>query len=361
MKLVQELDTSGARAVEVFEHAGTRYLVVPQLARDVAGEAAKMTEGDSNVEALVFRWQDGRFVEHARLDVPGGEDAEYFRIGERGFLATASLRSGSGPYSLNVQSTLFEIIDGQFKPFQRIAGFAAKQWTHFAFDGRHFLALAQNVAMPGEQPAQPADSCIYEWNGERFEVFQSIESAWGYNWAYFEVGGERLLAYADHAMPSRLLRWNGSAFEPLQDLDGTTGRAFCFFEAQGQAWLAFANLHGDTLLYRWADGRFEQHQVLSGPGGRELCWVETPAGGRLVQVNFLHGTREAPLPELESFIYRMDDGRMVVEQTFPTSGGTDACAFEVDGQLHLAVANSLSAVVRFRTPSRIYRLGGAAA
>lgn len=358
MHCLQQLETSGARAVETFVHAGTRYLVVPQLAYDVEGQPAQMTLGDSDTEALVYRWEGGRFVEQARLPVPGGEDAEFFRIGERAFLATASLRTGRGPYDLNVASTIFELVDGRFGVFQQVAGFAAKQWTHFGFDGRHFLALAQGVTMPGETPAQPADSCVYEWNGERFEPFQTVPSAWGYNWAFFEVGGERLLAYADHAVPSQLLRWNGERFEPFQQLDGKTGRAFCFFETEGAAWLAFANLHHDTLLYRWEGGHFVVHQTLSGPGGREFVWVPDAQGGQLVQVNFLHGTREAPIPELESVVYRMQGGRMVEAERFPTSGGTDACAFEADGQLHLVVANSLSRAVRFATASRVYRLAG---
>ncbi len=365
MQSIQELETSGARAVETFTFAGVRYLVVPQLAQDVPGQPAQMTLGDSDVDALVYRWdagaggqggQDGRFVEHARLPVAGGEDAEFFQIGKRGFLATASLRTGKGPYRLNTDSTIFEIVDGRFEPFQKVPTFAAKQWTHFAIGERHFLALAQNVALPGESAAQPADSCIFEWNGEHFVPFQSVPSAWGYNWAFFEVGGEKLLAYADHAVPSQLLRWNGTTFEPFQELEGKTGRAFCFFETDGHAWLAFANLHHDTLLYRWEADRFVVHQTLSGPGGREFEWVETAQGGRLVQINFLHGTREAPIPELDSVVYRMEDFRMVVDQTFATSGGTDVSAFEADGAQYLAVSNSLSGGVRFATSSRIYRL-----
>lgn len=358
MHCIQEIETSGARAMETFEHAGTRYLVVPQLARDAAGQPALMTLGASDADTLVYRWENGQFTPHASLPVPGGEDAEFFRIGGRAFVATASLRTGCDPYELNTESIIFEIMDGgRFVPFQKIPGFAAKQWTHFTIDGRHFLALAQNVAMPGEKAKQAADSCIYEWDGERFMLFQTVESAWGYNWAFFEVEGVRLLAYADHAAPSRLLRWNGKAFEPFQELDGKTGRAFCFFETEGQAWLAFANLHHDTVLYRWDGKRFVLHQTLSGPGGRELTWVMTAKGGRLVQINFLHGTREAPIPELDSVIYRMQDQRMVVDETFPTSGGTDAMAFEAGGAQYLAVSNSLSGAVRFATPSRIYLLG----
>ncbi|HEX7867789.1 MAG TPA: hypothetical protein VF555_22715 [Variovorax sp.] len=356
MNCIQELDTSGARAAEVFEHAGTRYLVVPQLAEDVAGQPAQMTLGNSDVEALVYRWEDDRFVEHARLPVPGGEDAEFFRIGERAFLATASLRTGAGPYALDTYSTIFELVDGRFDVFQRVPTSAAKQWVHFEIGSRHFLALAQGVTH-GDTPLAPgAESCIYEWNGERFEKLQTVRSGWGYNWAFIEVDGQKLLAYADHAVPSQLLRWNGNTFEPFQELEGKSGRAFCCFEAEGATWLAFACLHGDTVLHRWSDGRFVPHQVLSGPGGREFDWIPTPDGGRLVQINFLHGTREAPIPRLVSTISRMAQGRMVPVAEFPTSGGTDAFCFEADGRRYLVVTNSLSAEVRFRTPSRVYRL-----
>ncbi|WP_077001368.1 hypothetical protein [Variovorax sp. KK3] len=351
---IQALDTSGARAVESFEHQGTRYLVVPQLARDVAGQPARMTLGDSDVDALVYRWHGGRFVEHARLPVPGGEDAEFFRIGERAFLATASLRTGSDPYSLDTHSTIFELVDGRFEVFQRVPTSAAKQWTHFEIDGRHFLALAQGVTLGDAKPAHPSDSCIFEWDGEGFRKRQSVPSGWGYNWAFFEVGGHRLLAYADHAVPSQLLRWNGTSFEPFQELAGKSGRAFCFFEAQGDAWLAFACLHEDTVLLRWADGRFVPHQVLGGPGGREFEWIAD--AGLLVQVNFLHGTREAPVPRLQSVVHRLERGRMVPAHEFTTHGGTDATSFEADGQRYLVVANSLSAEVRFRTPTQVYRL-----
>ena len=79
---------------------GEQYLAVPQLATDIAGQPPSMTVGDSDIDLLVFRLRDGRFEEHQRLAVAGGEDAEYFEIGGRCFRATASLRSGKGPYEM---------------------------------------------------------------------------------------------------------------------------------------------------------------------------------------------------------------------------------------------------------------------
>lgn len=357
MICIQELDTSGARAAETFAHGGVRYLVVPQLSADIPGQPAQMTLGNSDIEALVYRWENDRFMPHGTLPVPGGEDAEFFTIGHRAFLATASLRTGAGPYSLDAQSTIFELIDGRFVPFQQIPTFAAKQCKHFRIGERTFLALALGVVMEGVSAThRHAKSCIFEWDGAQFVLFQEVPSAWGYNWAFFDVGGETLLAHADHVVPSQLLRWNGKSFEPFQELEGKSGRAFCFFEAEGESWLAFANLHGQTLLHRWVDGRFTVHQVLSGPGGREFRWIETASGGRLVQVNFLLGTREAPITSLQSCIYRFENGLLVVDQLFATLGGTDATTFTENGSTYLVVTESLSAEVRFRTPSKVYKL-----
>lgn len=358
LRCIQELDTSGARAAATFEHEGARYLAVPQLARDVEGRPADMTAGDSDTQVLVYRWEGGRFVSHATLDAPGGEDAEFFRIGERVFLAVACLRSGSGPYDMRPGSIIFEVEGGRFLPFQRVPSFAAKQWKHVGIGARHFLALAQCVAGPGETPAPEDMSTLYEWNGRDFSVFQRIDSAWGYNWAGIEVDGHQLLAYADHVRPSRLLRWNGTSFEHFQDLDGNSGRAFCHFVTGGRHWLAFCNLLGDTLLYRWTDNRFVPHQVVSGPGGREFAWLDDIQA--LVVVNFLRGTREAPVTDLASVIYRLADDRLVPAVSFATRGGTDAAYFHRDGKRYLVVANSLSPDVRFRTPTRIYEIDPAA-
>jgi hypothetical protein len=356
LQRVQRLNTSGARAVEAFVHAGTQYLAVAQLARDIPGRPAQMNGGDSNVDALVYRWEDGGFVEHQRLCVAGGEDVEHFRIADRAFLATASLRTGAGPYELNAHSMLFEWVQGQFVPFQSFPTFAAKQWRHFQIGERHFLALAQGVVMDGVVATHPSQSCLFEWDGSRFVPFQSIPSLWGYNWEFFKVGGEMLLGYADHIERSRLLRWNGSAFEDFQNLDGRGGRALCFFEAEGGCWLAFAKLHEDSLLYRWVDNRFVSQETLSGPGGREFEWFEGAGAGYLVQVNFLHGTREAPQTALQSGVSEFRHGKLAAVETFPTLGGTDAAAFQVGGRAYLAIANSLTADIRFRADSDIYRI-----
>ena len=357
LHLVQELDTSGARAVMPFRLGGNLYLAIPQLAHDIGGQPADMNGGDSDVSLVVYRHQPDGFIAYQDLPVSGGEDAEFFKIGDRAFLATASIRSGRGPYSFNVDSTIFEWSAGRFERFQSIPTFAAKQWRHFKIGERNFLALAQGISLDNVAATNPSDSAIFEWDGTSFKKFQSIPSAWGYNWRHFSISGDHFLAYADHVLASVIYRWNGSGFEPFQTLAGQGGRAFLFFEAEGEAYLAFAKIVAETLLYRWNGKTFIEHQILSGPGGREFADVEYNGERYVIQVNFITGTPLNPNTALHSVIYRFQAGQLQVVGTFPTFGATDAAVFSVGSQTFVAIAESLTKDVRFRTPSRIYRFG----
>jgi len=143
----QRLATSGARAVLPFRTDSQLRLAIPQLAVDIPGTPPYMNGGDSNIDMLLYRWAGGRFIEDGRLPVPGGEDAVFFRIGDDEFLATASIRTGSGPYDLNVDSILYRRAGDAWVSFQAFPTFAAKQWHYFSVGDRHFLALAQGVRM----------------------------------------------------------------------------------------------------------------------------------------------------------------------------------------------------------------------
>ena len=114
LNAVARLQTSGARAVEPFHIDGALFVAVPQLAIDIPGQKPDINGGDSDASLLVFRADNGGFVEHQRLDAPGGEDAEFFRIGGRNFLATASIRTGRGPYEFGTESLIFEWRAGRY-------------------------------------------------------------------------------------------------------------------------------------------------------------------------------------------------------------------------------------------------------
>ena len=179
-----------------------------------------------------------------RFRPDGAEDAEFFRIGDRVFLAIACIRTGRGPYLMNTRSVLYEWREDRFVAFQQFASFAAKQWRHFTVGDRHFLALAQGVSMEG---AEPAGFDHLRVDGRLLRTVPDDSPVVGaYNWEFFELAGVPYLALADHARSSLVHRWNGASFEPFQSFGDGCGRAFAFFEADGDAYLAFADLERET-------------------------------------------------------------------------------------------------------------------
>jgi hypothetical protein len=307
---IQRIPTSGARAVEPVWVPGHDLLAIPQLARDVAGGPPGMNGGDSDAELLLLDRSGDHLEPWGTLPAPGGEDAEFFTIGDRAFLAVASIRTGGGPYEFEATSTIFEWRGGGFAPFQVVPTFAAKQWKHWQIGGRHFLGLAQGVVFPpghaGREPAVNRDSVVYEWNGESFAECQRIPSRWAYNWHAFAAGGEFFVAHAEHAGPSILYRWDGARLQAHQTLAAASGRAFATFDDGGETYLVVACITAPTRVLRLANGQFTQVQVLEGLGARELA--VTRCGGRtlLIRVNFILGTPAEPQPSLHS---HRDPGR----------------------------------------------------
>jgi hypothetical protein len=354
----QRLPTSGARAVLPYVISGAQYLIIPQLSRDVEGTAAHMNGGDSDTGAPIFRWSDGRFVEHDMLPLSGGEDIEYFQLGADQFIITAGIRSGHGPYSYNTDQTLYKWGGTRWEPYQTFLGFASKQWHFLRIGSRAFLCLAQGVTLGHVEAKNPRTSRIFEWDGTRFADFQSLDGQWGYNWESFEIDGHTFLGYADHVGDSLIFKWDGSAFAPFQSFTPKAGRCFRFFTIDGKHYVAFANIQGDSTLYRWDGEKFQSHQKLSGPGGREFCIVRTEKQFYLVQVNFIEGEPSAPKTSLKSRIYRWETDQLTLIEEFATAGGTDAAVFRADETLFLAVSNSLTPEVRFRTDTIIYRFNG---
>ena len=358
LSLIQTIATSGARAAQPVHVDGLELLAIPQLAYDIPGTPAHMNGGDSETELLLLRRDEDRFEPWGSLEAPGGEDAESFTIGDRDFLAVASIRTGAGPYDYTVPSMVFEWDGTRFVPFQTFDSFAAKQWRYFTVDGRHFLALAQGVALP-QHAEQNRPSVIYVWNGTRFAHFQDIPSEWAYNWHLFTVGGHTMLAHADHVVPSVLYRWDGTRFVPHQDLATAAGRAFATFDNPGGSgtYLVVACIDDGSRVLRWdaAADRFVEHQKLAGAGARELAVVRTARGLYVIRVNFIQGPRTDPTSALLSQIYRWDGDRLDMVDTFPTTGGTDLAVLDSTSGPLIVQTNALTAELRFAAESRVYR------
>ena len=362
---VQRIPTSGARAVAPVRVGDYDLLAIPQLAKDVPGEPPGMNGGDSDTELQLLRRTGDAgapFEPWATLPAPGGEDAEFFTIGDRAFLAVASIRTGAGPYEFETTSTIFEWRSGGFVPFQEVPTFAAKQWKHWQTGARHFLGLAQGVVFPaghgGRQPDENTESVVYEWTGASFTEFQRIPSRWAYNWHAFRAGGQFFVAHAEHAGPSVLYRWDGALLQPHQTLAEESGRAFASFNDDGgESYLVVACIAAPSRLLRWDGARFAEAQVLDGLGARELAIARCGSRTLLIRVNFILGTPADPEPALDSQVYEWDGGKLHEAATFPTCGGTDVAVLDGDSDtVELVVTNSLTPELRFATESVRYEL-----
>lgn len=356
---LQRIPTSGARAVEPFVVDGLQLLAIPQVARDIPGQPAGMNGGDSdNTELLVLRRVEHRYVPFAALPGQGGEDAEFFTIDGRSFLAVASIRSGSGPYEFTTESVIYAWRDGGFTPFQGVTTYAAKQWRHWQIGERHFLGLAQGVKAPSHDrhDGENRPSMVYEWDGATFVEFQQIPSQWAYNWHPFQVGDTFFVAHADHLGASVLYRWDGSQLQPHQDLMASAGRAFATFQRDGGHYLVVAGLSEPPRVLRWQADRFEDFQELAGLGARELAVLDRGERLFVVRVNFILGTPADPVPSLTSQVYEWDGGGLHVVAEFPTTGGTDVAFVDGAGGPQFVVSNALSAEVRFASETVLYSL-----
>ena len=214
---IQRIPTSGARAVAAFTVAGRQLLAIPQLARDSTRSPPGMNGGDSDTDLLLLQSAGGRFEPWSALPAPGGEDAEFFTIGGRSFLAVASIRTGSGPYELAAESQIFAWDRGPVRAVPErghVRGQAVEALDH--------RRAAFPRAGPGRRPPrgrgpQPRFGRLrVGWLVVRPQ--QQIPSRWAYNWHPFWIGDEFFVAHADHAGASVLYRWDGTRLRPHQAL-----------------------------------------------------------------------------------------------------------------------------------------------
>lgn len=354
LKEVQRLGTSGARAVEPFRMGEDVYVAIPQLAEDIPSQPANMDGGDSDVATVVFRWESGKLVEFQRIPSHGSEDAEFFTIGDRMFLAICGVRMGRGPYNPNTYAMVYEFDGRHFFPVQQLATFAAKQVRAFTIGAEHYLAIANGLTLDGVD-GDPR-SRVYRWDGTRFREVQTLPSRWAYDLEYFEIDGKSYLGLADHLDGWTLYEWKDGAFQSIQTVSEPGARDLTHFRIDGTDYLAYANLVGTSRIYRFSDGRFVEHQALEGPGGRAFHFLPADPYPYLVRVNFITGDRTKPQAALQSTLFRWNGMAFEPVQSFSTFGGTGASSFEAGGERYLVVSNSLAPDLRFRVDSVVYRL-----
>lgn len=352
----QRLETSAARCAHVFTVGETLYLAVAQLFADVPGRPPNMNNGNPDVDAILYAWKGGKFVEHQRFRCPAGEDALHFRSGGADYLAFARMATPGNPPDFNAVSPVYREEKGEWVLDEEIPSFGCKQLHHFSIEGREFLALAQGLLFPQAKPNGHGRSAVFERKDGQWQEFQILDGRMGYNWLYFEIAGQHFLAYADQASPSLIYRWDGAQFVTFQTLGETGGRAFLQFGHEGDEWLAYTDIGDRSTLYKWDGSQFTEHQALGEGGGREFELIESGDDLFLVRVRFIEGSPADPKTDLVSQLFKWRGGRFEPVEQFPTFGGTDASYFRADGSDFLVVSNSMTPDIRFRQDMVVYKL-----
>lgn len=355
---IQYFNTTGARELTPFTLNDEHYLAVAQLAADIPNTSANMNGGDADVDVVILKKINEKYVEHQRIPGHGNEGATFFTMGKDSFLAIASIQSGPhAPFNQHTYSMLYRWDGHYFYPIQQFYTYAAKQWYYFTLGERHFLAVANGVITPNaRKPEQKNNSMIYEWNGKQFTPFQTIPSSWGSSFKFFTIESTPYLAFADNIKQSSLYRWDGKQFIVHQQFKGDGGRAFEFFSIESKYYLAYANIKSNSVIYQWDGKKFTQYQVLDGAGGRNFASFSLDSEHYLFRVNFITGGREKPNTALQSPLYKWQNGQFVIVQNIPTFGGVSAHVFTIDGLLYLTLANSLSKDIRFKVKSVLYEI-----
>ena len=274
------------------------YLSSPRTPRRPPG----MNGGDSDTGLLLLRPRAGRFEPWSALPAPGGEDAEFFRVGDRSFLAVASIRTGTGPYEF-AASRRSSNGDGEVRALPGRATFAAKQWKHWRIGERHFLGLAQGVIRAGDRTT--SDSVVYEWTGESFA--ESSRSRPAGPTTGTPSGSGTSSSSPTPSMPGPASCTTGTARSWGRTRPWPRGSAARSPPSATAGDLPRRRLHRGpdqgAALAAPVHGRPGPRRARrQGTGGRRAA----AAGLLLIRINFILGTPADPHPELDSQVYEWD-------------------------------------------------------
>tara|TARA_R110001592_G_scaffold363396_3_gene687795 strand:- start:6969 stop:8069 length:1101 start_codon:yes stop_codon:yes gene_type:complete len=360
MQLVEHmrLPTSGARGVETFTIGDERYLGIPQLAEDILTDPADMNGGNSDVDAIIYKWVDDTFIEFQRLPSHGGEQICFNYIDNCPTLSIANIRSGKNPnFDMNCYVALYTWREGRFELAQQLPGYACKSAHIFNHQNDSFLACSEGVFLPNQDERIDTNSHLYLWSRAQFDPLQTLRTKWGYDITTFEIGDRLFLGIADNSAASVIYEWCNNELTPVQSFfSNGGGRGFCHFTINNEHYVAAANLLNDSALYQWNGKQFSPIQVFSNAGARHFHFLETRQACYLFRTNFITGTREEPTTQLESQIYIWEHNQFVESARYTTYGGTQSVSFSDSDQYYLAVSNSLAPDSRFKVDSVIYKI-----
>ena len=182
----QDLPTRGAVAVEQFSINGSLFLAFANQYGDTEGY---------NTHSFIYKLNDStvKFFLYQTIVTTGVRHMEYFRIGEKHYLAVANYRNMS-TYQLN--SVIYQWNGHQFVAVQSIPTNGATSFNFFKILQELFLAVTNYR----DDTTYSVNSVIYKWkeNHGQFEKFQEIGTEGAVGSKTFAINNETFIAFGNN-------------------------------------------------------------------------------------------------------------------------------------------------------------------
>ena len=259
-------------------------------------------------------------------------------------------------YKMNEQT-------GKLTLHQTLQTRGAYALEYLSIADKHFLAVANRY-----DGKYQLDSAVFQWNGQRFVVFQKIPTKEGSHFSSFTINREKYLAVTNYYdgstrfIKSVIYKWSGGKFNKFQEI-ATEGALGCAaFEINNVTFIAFANYFNSqqkysvhSTVFKWSGGHFVKLQSLQTYGARDVNSVIINGHTFLAFANYHSGSSY----NTDSFIYKWDGNKFVLFQSIPTRGACAWHPFVISGQTYLGVANHYGNSLKHNTQSVVYQASGA--
>ena len=300
--------------------------------------------------------QTGKFTLHQTLPTRGAYGLEYFHIADKHFLAVANHYDGTH----QLDSAVFQWNGQRFAVFQKIPTKLGSYVSSFTINREKYLAVA-NYHDGGTYSIK---SVIYQWSGGKFNKFQEIATEGALGCAAFEINNDTFIAFANSynsqqkcSVQSTVFKWSGGNFIKLQSLQTNGVYDVKSVKINGHTFLAFANRYCgssyniNSFIYKWDGNKFVLFQSISSRGA--VAWHPFVIGGQtyLGLANFFHSSQKH---NTQSVVYQASGARFNKYQEFATHGARDMTSFEYKGHTYLAVANQYNGQ-KYNINSALYK------
>ena len=257
--LYQTIGTSGVLDVEYFTISDEHYLAVANSYNGIT----------QSLNSVIYRWNGTLFVFFQNVPTLGAIDFNFFTIDKEPFLTAANYWND---VTNSINSIIYKWKNQRFEKFQEIATNGCRKSVAFEINNESYVAFANAVG----------NSVVYKWSGKGFLKLQTLQKAMGAN--FFYINDHAFLAIV--STHSFIYEWNGSKFVLFQSITtpGTWGSHS--FVRCGQTFLGVTDRSStNSPLYRFSYGQFIKYQEISSSGAIDMTTFEYKGHAYLAVAN----------------------------------------------------------------------------